>query len=63
MWAAATVTLAGAQARRLNIGLVVYNTRFLILSRIWVPHLASHILGRVANRLLRDWERMYGHPV
>jgi hypothetical protein len=52
-----------AQARRRNIGLVTYNTRFVILPWIRVPHLASHILGRVANRLSRDWERVYGHPV
>jgi hypothetical protein len=52
-----------AQARRRNIRLVAYNTRFLILPWIRVPHLASHILGRVANRLSRDWERTYGHPV
>ena len=52
-----------AQARRRNIRLVAYNTRFLILPWIRVPHLASHILGRVANRLSRDWERVYGHPV
>jgi hypothetical protein len=52
-----------AQARRHNISLVAYNTRFVILPWIRVPHLASHILGRVANRLSRDWERVYGHPV
>ncbi len=52
-----------AQTRRRNIHLIVYNTRFLILPWIRVPHLASHILGRVTNRLSRDWERAYGHPV
>ncbi len=52
-----------AQARRRNIRLVAYNTRFLILPWIRVPHLASHILGRVVSRLSQDWERLYGHPV
>jgi Druantia protein DruA len=52
-----------ATARRRNIRLVAYNTRFLILPWIRVPHLASHILGQVTNRLSRDWERMYGHPI
>ena len=52
-----------ATARRRNIRLVAYNTRFLILPWIGVPHLASHILGRVVSRLSRDWERMYGHPI
>jgi len=52
-----------ATARQRNIRLVAYNTRFLILPWIRVPHLASHILGRVTNSLSRDWERMYGHPI
>jgi hypothetical protein len=52
-----------ATARRRNIRLVAYNTRFLILPWIRVPHLASHILGRVVSRLSRDWEEMYGHPI
>ena len=36
-----------ATALRRNIRLVAYNTRFLILPWIRVPHLASHILGQV----------------
>jgi Druantia protein DruA len=52
-----------ATARRRNLRLVAYNTRFLILPWIGVPHLASHILGQVTKSLSRDWERMYGHPI
>jgi hypothetical protein len=52
-----------AEARRRNIRFLAYNTRFLILPWVEVPHLASHILGRVAQQLSPDWERMYGHPV
>jgi len=52
-----------AEARRRNIRYIAYNTRFLMLPWVEVPHLASHILGRVANTLSRDWEQMYGHPV
>jgi hypothetical protein len=26
-------------------------------------HLASHLLGRVARAIARDWECLYGHPV
>jgi Domain of unknown function (DUF4338) len=52
-----------AEARRRNIRFVAYNTRFLILPWVQIPHLASHILGRVALTLPRDWEQMYGHPV
>jgi hypothetical protein len=52
-----------AEARRRNIRFIAYNTRFLILPWIRVPHLASHILGRVTSALPGDWERMYSHPV
>lgn len=52
-----------AEARRKNIHLLAYNTRFLILPWVKVPHLASHILGRMARDLPKDWERVYGHPV
>jgi len=38
-----------AEARRRNIRFVAYNTRFLILPWVRVPHLASHILGRIAS--------------
>lgn len=49
--------------RRRNIHLIAYNTRYLILPWVRVPHLASHILGRMAAVLSADWERMYSHPV
>jgi hypothetical protein len=52
-----------AEARRRNIRFIAYNTRFLILPWVRVPHLASHILGRVTRALSDDWERMYDHPV
>ncbi len=51
------------EARRRNIRFLAYNTRFLILPWVRVPHLASHILGRMAKLLPRDWERVYAHPV
>jgi hypothetical protein len=52
-----------AAARRANIRFIAYNTRFLILPWVRVPHLASHLLGRVTARLKRDWEQLYSHPV
>jgi hypothetical protein len=52
-----------ADARRRNIRFIAYNTRFLILPWIKIPHLASHILGRVTSALPGDWEQMYSHPV
>jgi len=50
-------------ARKRNIHLIAYNTRFLILPWVKVPHLASHILGRMAALISPDWERMYAHPI
>jgi hypothetical protein len=52
-----------AEARRRNIRFLAYNTRFLILPWVRVPHLASHLLGKMAQTLSGDWERMYGHPI
>ena len=51
------------EARKRNIRFVVYNGRFLILPWVHVPHLASHLLGRVARTLPAHWEHSYGHPV
>jgi hypothetical protein len=51
------------QARRRNIRLVAYNSRYLILPWVQVPHLASHLLGRMARMLPAEWERVYGHAV
>jgi hypothetical protein len=53
----------GAQARLKNIALLAYNTRFLILPWVRVPHLASHILGRMVRTLSADWQRLYAHPI
>ncbi|MEW6743140.1 MAG: DUF4338 domain-containing protein [Planctomycetota bacterium] len=52
-----------AEVRRQNLHLLAYNTRFLILPWVKVPHLASHLLGAMARRLSRDWELLYNHPV
>ena len=52
-----------AQARLANIALLAYNTRFLILPWVTVPHLASHLLGRIAKRLSVDWQAVYAHPI
>jgi hypothetical protein len=49
--------------RRHNLHLLAYNTRFLILPWVLVPHLASHLLGRIARRISADWQQLYGHPV
>jgi hypothetical protein len=51
------------EARQRNVHLLAYNTRFLILPWIRVPHLASHILGRMAKIVPQDWQKLYAHPV
>ena len=46
-----------------NLNRIVINTRFLILPWVKVPHLASHLLGLMARRILRDWQEIYRHEV
>jgi hypothetical protein len=53
----------GPKARLANVRLLAYNTRFLILPWVTVPHLASHLLGRMARVLSADWLGRYGHPI
>jgi hypothetical protein len=50
------------RARRL--GLVVNNSRFLVLpERQRYPNLASRVLGLCLRRLSADWQTHWGHPV
>jgi hypothetical protein len=49
--------------RRRNLRNIAYNTRFLILPWIRVPHLASHLLGRMTRALPHEWQKLYEHPV
>lgn len=51
------------EARRTNIRHVAYQSRFLILPWVRVPHLASHLLGRISARLSEDWQQLYAHPI
>ncbi|MBF0245625.1 MAG: DUF4338 domain-containing protein [Planctomycetes bacterium] len=51
------------EARSRNLRLVAYNTRYLILPWVKVPHLASHLLGRFARSISGQWQERYGHPV
>ena len=52
-----------AERRKRNLHLLAYNSRFLILPWVEVPHLASHILGRMARLVPQDWQRVYAHPI
>jgi len=49
--------------RRGNLHLIACNTRFLILPWVQAPHLASHILGKMARRISEDWQALYNHPI
>ena len=51
------------EARARNRHLLAYNTRFLILPWVQVPHLASHLLGRIAKTISADWQGLYHHPI
>jgi hypothetical protein len=42
---------------------IAYNTRFLVLPWIRVPHLASQVLAKVARVISADWQALYHHPI
>lgn len=52
-----------APVRQARLHLIAYNTRFLILPWVQVPHLASHLLGAMARRISADWQAAYAHPI
>jgi len=51
------------EQRKVNVRLIAYQSRFLILPWVQVPHLASHLLGAISRRLSDDWQRVYAHPI
>jgi hypothetical protein len=51
------------EVRKKNLCGVAYQSRFLILPWVRVPHLASHLLGRMSRQLSDDWQKVYAHPV
>jgi Domain of unknown function (DUF4338) len=71
MWSSAPRHLAprdtflgwSPEQRVRNLRYVAYQTRFLILPWVRVPHLASHLLGRMSAQLSADWEQVYAHPI
>ena len=53
-----------ARQRARRLGLVVNNSRFLVLpARHRYPNLASRVLGLTLRRLSADWQERWGHPV
>lgn len=51
------------EQRRRRLSLITNNSRFLLLPATSVPNLGSRILRLVLDRLSRDWQIHYGHPV
>jgi hypothetical protein len=51
------------EMRRKNIHFIAYNSRFLLMPWVRAPHLASHLLAKMAGRISRDWQEVYGHPI
>jgi hypothetical protein len=51
------------EMRRKNLHLIAYHSRFLILPGVRIRFLASHLLGRMAQSLSLDWERVNNHPL
>jgi len=52
-----------ASQRARQLGGVVNNTRFLLFAWVRVPHLASHLLSQVSQRIRGDWQAKYGQPI
>lgn len=50
-----------AGQRRLHLQRVANHSRFLILPWVHIPHLASHLLGGLRQRIASDWEHHHGH--
>jgi hypothetical protein len=51
------------EQRRRRLCLVTNNSRFLLLPEGTVPNLGSRILRLTLDRLSRDWQAHYGHPI
>jgi len=51
------------EQRRRRLSLVTNNCRFLLLPQYSVPNLGSRVLRLTLDRLRRDWQASYGHPV
>lgn len=39
------------------------NSRFVIFPWVWIPNLASHLIGRNLRRLKSDWHTMFGESL
>lgn len=48
------------RARDRHLGLVINNSRFLVLPQVRVDNLASHLLSMAVRTVCRDWQELYG---
>jgi hypothetical protein len=48
------------RVRLRNLPWVINNSRFLIFPHVQIPHLASHVLGQLARRVVADWQHQWG---
>lgn len=70
-WSAPAYRLKGREAwigwseaqRRRRLGLVVNNSRFLILEQAHYPNLASRVMRLCVDRLGEDWEKIWKQPL
>jgi hypothetical protein len=51
------------EQRRRRLSLVTNNTRFLLLPEFSVPNLGTRVLRLTLERLSKDWQMQYGHPI
>jgi hypothetical protein len=51
------------EQRRRRLSLITNNSRFLLLPDCSVPNLGSRVLRLTLDRLSRDWQAHYGHPI
>lgn len=49
------------QQRLSNLPYVINNSRFLLFPWVRVPHLASHVLGRLARQVRDDWQEKWNY--
>ena len=49
--------------RQQNLKFLANNTRYLIMPWVHIPHLASHLLGRISRIISSQWEKRHGHPL
>lgn len=50
-----------ASQRLRNLPWIINNSRFVIMPWAKIPCLASHILGKINRRIIKDWQEQWGY--